>query len=221
VENINEKVGVDLNNSCGEHQGNLGLANKPNSTKSKEGMDMGHEQPNLIVVEEQHVDNEVDKTNSLVSLSIEGEIQRRSTEDIHCSDLVPHKQNDNVSNLFSIPQGGEDNVKAAEDNQSSMPIEFNAKSKAPSLEIQRTDRRARRRRVIPKMKDLARARAMKMKRKSKKNVKAVNSRPEGAEVSKISNQVNVSFDSSISNDVSEWRKWVLLHEGADVVAKEV
>jgi hypothetical protein len=79
----------------------------------------------------------------------------------------------------------------------------------------------RRRRVVPKMKDLARTKAIqkkKRKRKEAKNYSANNGISVGSE---FTNQVNISIDSSCSKEISEWRKWVLLHEEPKKVASKV
>ncbi|MCI04875.1 hypothetical protein A2U01_0025923 [Trifolium medium] len=44
---------------------------------------------------------------------------------------------------------------------------------------------------------------------------------EGIDISTSSNQVNVSLDSSISGEVSEWRKWVILHDQPVSIAENV
>ncbi|GAU41124.1 hypothetical protein TSUD_288140 [Trifolium subterraneum] len=91
----------------------------------------------------------------------------------------------------------------------------NKRQKAGDLE------KKRRRRIIPKMKDLARAKAKKMNKKKTKQVKLSSVSKEGSESSKSLNQVNMSFGSSCSGEISEWRKWVLLHEDSSVVASKV
>jgi hypothetical protein len=71
------------------------------------------------------------------------------------------------------------------------------------------------------MKDLARANAIKMKKKKGKQIKNLTTSSGKEEISESLNQVNISLDSSCSREISEWRKWVLLHEDPSEVASKV
>ncbi|MCI09349.1 hypothetical protein A2U01_0030435 [Trifolium medium] len=128
--------------------------------------------------------------------------------------------NDNSSNAAAFVVEAS-NLNPTEGISTSANGVCNNNDKASKMVRHHTIRKERRRRVIPKLKDLARAKALKMKRKSKQKRKGDKILTEGAEVSNSSNQVNISFDSSISGSVSEWRKWVLLHEGPEAVARGV
>ncbi|MCH84634.1 DUF4283 domain protein, partial [Trifolium medium] len=79
----------------------------------------------------------------------------------------------------------------------------------------------RRRRLFPKLKDLARIKSKQMKKKRKQKSKDVHAMEEVVHISSSSNQVNVSLGSSISGEVSEWRKWVILHDQPERVAEKV
>jgi hypothetical protein len=82
-------------------------------------------------------------------------------------------------------------------------------------------KRRRRRRPIPKLKDLARAKAKKMRKKKRKQERKTAASNGSEEISDSSNQVNTSSNSSCSKEISEWRKWVLLHEEPGELASNV
>ncbi|GAU20898.1 hypothetical protein TSUD_120900 [Trifolium subterraneum] len=79
----------------------------------------------------------------------------------------------------------------------------------------------RRRRLFPKLKDLARSKYKKAKKRRSQISKDVHTMEEGVGISSSLNQVNVSLGSSISGEVSEWRKWVILHDQPERVAQKV
>ncbi|MCH89326.1 hypothetical protein A2U01_0010221 [Trifolium medium] len=60
-----------------------------------------------------------------------------------------------------------------------------------------------------------------MKKKKRKQEKSVSTSNGGAVLSEASNQVNISLNSSLAGEISEWRNWVILHEESEIVASSV
>ncbi|WJX17882.1 hypothetical protein P8452_07743 [Trifolium repens] len=82
-------------------------------------------------------------------------------------------------------------------------------------------KKRRRRRITPKMKDLARAKAIRRKKRKINQAKNSTESNENPLASESMNQVNISTDSTCSKEISEWRKWVLLHDAPNEVASKV
>ncbi|MCH79459.1 hypothetical protein A2U01_0000208 [Trifolium medium] len=82
--------------------------------------------------------------------------------------------------------------------------------------------RKRRRRLIPKLKDMARVKGKKMKKnESRAKRKKAQAMCISMEEIASSNQASVSNCSSISANICEWRKWVLLHDEPHAVATHI
>jgi hypothetical protein len=60
-----------------------------------------------------------------------------------------------------------------------------------------------------------------MKKRRKQTSKDSQANEEGVDILSSSNQVNVSLESSISGEMSDWRKWVILHDQPERVAEKV
>jgi hypothetical protein len=228
-------------NSENLHEDNLGQKHRPNSMESMFDPIVSsktHEPPqhHLIVndlsIEElraagqvNHVSKEKEKTLSLLdepiadlrgdeSIQQKHETQTRSTGDLNsqhrCEESSQQKHGTQCRPTGDLnPQQSLDKqsrtASAKEDNK----ICINCK------DIRR------RRRLFPKLKDLARTKPKHMKKRRKQTSKDSQANEEGVDILSSSNQVNVSLESSISGEISEWRKWVILHDQPERVAEKV
>ncbi|KAK2376927.1 zinc finger CCCH domain-containing protein [Trifolium repens] len=190
-----------------------------NSTRNNITMDCDQLSPKVSST--QHRICEEDSEQQQEQISVIPQMMNNDNQEINVGNNVQHQQQ-----LFD-PQDHEDGesslMECSQKQNQSLSTKGNLISIQPEEQNQKMDelKKRRRRRIVPKMKDLARANSMKMKKKKRKQTKQRSTSNGNTVVSDSLNQVNISIDSSCSREISEWRKWVLLHEDPNEVASKV
>jgi hypothetical protein len=162
-------------------------------------------------------DNEYQQQQDNICLQ-EGILDGRESDDGSCDRSMQfNSENQELNN------GEDSTAEVAQTLTQPLSAEVNSESNQTVEQNQEKEKlkKKRRRRTIPKMKDLARAMALMPKKKKKKQVRTNSTSNGNTVASDSSNQVNILLDSSCSREISEWRKWVLLHEEPSEVASKV
>jgi hypothetical protein len=176
-----------------------------------------HKSENMLNPSTYDGENEHQQQQDNISLQM-GKFDEHESDDGSCDRFIQfnfenQELNNGESSIVEVSQTLSQPLSAEVNSENNQPVEHNQEKEKV--------KKKRRRRTIPKMKDLARAMALMSKKKKKKQVKTSTTSNGNTVASDSSNQVNILLDSSCSREISEWRKWVLLHEEPSEVASKV